>query len=137
MRRVPGFGLGILGLWLAGFALYLRTLRAAITEKIRKTAFWGSMIGLLVLHTWQFFAPMVNEVSVTEIGAFWGITIKHLAAVLPGGAVTVWVVSALVVFGIYKVAERQFERAESVPGDECHMDMTPLISWATKPDGTR
>jgi hypothetical protein len=127
----------ILGLWYASFALYLRTLRAAVSERIRKGAFWGSMIGLLVLHMWQFFAPVVNEVSLTEFGAFWGIAIRHLGLAVPGGSVTVWVLCSLIVFGVYRVAERQFVRAESLPGDESHMDMMPLINWAARPDGVR
>ncbi len=127
----------ILGLWYATLALYLRTLRAAVSEKVRKGAFWGSMVGLLLLHTWQFFVPVMNDVSVTEVGALWGITIRHLGTAIPGGSLTVWVLCALIVVGVYRVAERQFARAESLPGDESHMDMMPLINWASRPDGVR
>jgi len=130
----PVLMLLVLGVWLAAYALYLRTLRAGISERTRKGVYWGLMLGLLVVHTSQFVLAATGRIDLLAAGGFCEILVRDLAEALPGGAFTIWVVSALAVFGVYKAAERQFLKVESMPGDEQAMELIPLLAWGARSD---
>jgi hypothetical protein len=128
----PAMMMVVLVLWLVAFAAYLRTLRPAVPERVRKSVYWGSMMLLLAAHTAQFIMGAGGAIRYATIGGFWEILISDIAEALPGGRVAVWLLCGLIVYGVYKLAERQFERAECLPGDDRHIDMTPLLSLKGK-----
>jgi hypothetical protein len=85
-------------------------------------------MALLALHMVQFFAWSILKIEHGTIAGFWEILIRDAADALPGGRTAVWILSGILVFIAYRIAERQFERAESLPGDDRHIDMTPLLT---------
>jgi hypothetical protein len=93
-------------------AFYLRTFRVGRLDRVRKFAFAGTLTILLVLHTAQFIFVAARLTSLWVWDAFWRIGTRSLAAALPGGAPMLWILAALVIMIAYRLAERQFERAE-------------------------
>jgi hypothetical protein len=124
---LPVMMLVVCVVWLVAVAFYMRTLRAGISEKARKGVYWGLMLGLLALHMVQFVLATSNFIHLWISAGLWEIAIRNLGTRTPGGALTIWVVNTLIVGGVYLVAQRQFERVESSPGDEKFAELLPLI----------
>lgn len=97
--------------WLLVVAILLRTFRAGLSDRIRRTVFWG-IVGI-------FVATMLAMVSgiVASIARPWlaRALIEIPSWAMRGSAIGIaatWVVSALLTFAAYRVAENQFRRME-------------------------
>jgi hypothetical protein len=114
----PVMMLVVCGLWFIAMAVYMRTLRAGFTEKQKRGTFWWGMIVLMALHIAQFGLLITEKLDHWVLSGVGMITVRELAARLPGGGVSIWVLCGIALYGIYRVAERQFMRVESNPGDD-------------------
>jgi hypothetical protein len=104
--------------WFLFFALYARTMRAGISEKVRGTAFWAALGLLLFVHLAQFRPLIDDRVDLLAAGGLIHAALRGWAAWMPGGFVGVWVACALAVVPAYLLAQEFFVRVESSPGDD-------------------
>jgi hypothetical protein len=117
----PTIALAACGLWLLVLSVYLRTLRAGVSERTKRRIPWIIMAVLLGVHLLQFALAMADVGEPWIIAGFLEIVIARAAEALPGGSLLIWVVCGLLLAAIYRLAERQFERVESLPGDDLGM----------------
>lgn len=131
----PVMMLIVCGLWLTAMSIYLGTLRVGYTERQRKGAFWWGMVVLMALHVSQFVALFTELTSHWLLSGFGMISIAALAERVPGGSATVWVVSAAILFALYRIAERRFVAVESSPGDDMRVELIQRPIGASVEDG--
>jgi hypothetical protein len=93
-------------------AVYLRAFRTGFSKTFRVGVAVTLLVFVLALHVSQFVAYVANVTEPWLVGGFLEILIRQLANTLPGGAMTVWGVSMLLLFAGYRLAETQFVRAE-------------------------
>lgn len=122
-RRVgPEFPLLILAssvLWLILLAIYLRTFRTGISDGIRKAVYIAILVVTLGVHIGQFLLAITDQVELSVVAGFMQILVRALTEALPGGAVTVWIASGLLLLASYLVVESSFKRMEAVSGPWC------------------
>jgi hypothetical protein len=109
------------GLWLLVFAVYLRALRAGVSERLKRRLPWIIMAALLGIHLLQYAFAMAGIGNAWAFAGFLEIVIARASEGLPGGRVLIWAACGLLLAAIYRLAERQFERVESLPGDDERM----------------
>jgi len=131
----PVMMLVVCGMWLVAISAYLGSLRPGFTEKQRKGIFWWGMVILMGLHLAQFVLLFTETLDHWILSGFWMIAIGELAERLPGGAVSVWIVCGLILFLLYRMAERRFVRVESVPGDDIRVSLIERPIGASSEDG--
>ena len=73
---------------------------------------------LMALHISQFGLLIAERLDHWVLSGVGMIVVRELTARLPGGDVSVWLLCGLALYGFYRVAERQFMRVESSPGDD-------------------
>jgi hypothetical protein len=131
----PVMMLVVCGMWLLALSAYLGTLRPGFTEKQRKGIFWWGMVILMGLHFLQFVLLFTGTLDHWILSGFWMIVIGELTERLPGGAVSVWFLCGLILFLLYRMAERRFIRVESVPGDDIRVSLIGRPIGASIEDG--
>jgi len=114
-------------LWLIPLAIACRPLRAGIPEKVRKWTFASMLILLMALHFAEYILVIVHRINIVPWQGSVLIGIRHLAAALPGGTVTVWVVCGVLIAALYALAVRALGRTESIPGDELSAELLPAM----------
>ena len=119
----PVMMLVVCGMWLLALSAYLGTLRPGFTEKRRKGTFWWGMVILMGFHFLQFVLLFTETLDHWILSGFWMIAIGELTDRTPGGAVSVWFLCGLILFLLYRMAERRFVRVESVPGDDIRVSL--------------
>ena len=119
----PVMMLVVCGMWLLALSAYLGTLRPGFTEKRRKGTFWWGMVIPMGLHFLQGVLLFTETLDHWILSGFWMIGIGELTERLPGGAVSVWLLCGLILFLLYRMAERRFVRVESVPGDDIRVSL--------------
>jgi len=117
----PVITLASCGLWLLVFAVYLRALRAGVPERLKKRLPWIIMAVLLGAHLLQYAFAMAGIGDAWAFAGFLEIVIARAAEAVPAGRVLIWIVCGALLAAIYRIAERQFERVESLPGDDERM----------------
>jgi hypothetical protein len=130
----PVMLLFVCGLWLLALWHYLGTLRPGYTERRKRGAFWTGMAVLMALHVSQFIALLDEVLDHWVLAGSSMIVIRSLSERLPGGSSTVWVLSLLSLYGIYRMAESRFVRVESLPGDDLRVTLIerPIGASATE-----
>jgi hypothetical protein len=116
----PGFPVLMLLIAALGFpvlAASLRTLRADVTQRRKNTVYWGLLMTLLALYLCVGGLMIAGVVDDLAAGGFLEILFRTAGA-LPGGTVLVWVACAAGFALLYRMAEREFLRVESLPGDD-------------------
>jgi len=131
----PVMMLVVCGLWLIALSAYLGTLRPGFTEKRRKGVFWWGMVILMGLHFLQFVLLFTETLDHWMLSSFWMIAIGELTERLPGGGVSVWFLCGLILFLLYRMAERRFIRVESIPGDDIRVSLIGRPIGASNEDG--
>ena len=131
----PIMMLVVCGMWLVALSAYLGTLRPGFTEKRRKGIFWWGMVILMGLHFLQFVLLFTETLDHWILSGFWMIAIRELTDRLPGGAVSVWFLCGLILFLLYRMAERRFVRVESVPGDDIRVSLIERPIGASSSEG--
>ncbi|MCK4410243.1 MAG: hypothetical protein KAW67_09160, partial [Candidatus Eisenbacteria sp.] len=131
----PVMMLAVCGMWLLALSVYLGSLRPGFTEKQRKGRFWWGMVILIGLHLAQFVLLFTETLDHWLLSGFWMIAIGELTERLPGGAVSVWILCGLILFLLYRMAERRFVRVESVPGDDIRVSLIERPIGASVEDG--
>lgn len=128
-KRGPVFPLITLaacGLWLFVYAGYLRALRAGVPERLKRRLPWIIMVALLGAHLLQYVCATAGIGDAWAFAGLLEIVIARAALAFPGGRVVIWVACGLLLGAIYRIAERQFERVESLPGDDKRMRLILL-----------
>ena len=131
----PVMMVAVCGMWFVALSVYLGSLRPGFTEKQRKGRFWWGMVILMGLHFVQFVLLFTETLDHWILSGFWMIAIGELAGRLPGGTVSVWALCGLILFLLYRMAERRFVRVESVPGDDIRVSLIELPIGASREDG--
>jgi len=131
----PVMMLAVCGMWLIALSAYLGTLRPGFTEKQRKGRFWWGMVILMGLHFLQFVLLFTETLDHWILSGFWMIAIGELTERLPGGGVSVWFLCGLILFLLYRMAERRFIRVESIPGDDIRVSLIERPIGASNEDG--
>jgi hypothetical protein len=98
--------------WFISVAIYMRTFRGGVGDGVRKWTLVGLLVVLMALHIVQFVPFVLDITKPWIISAFWQIGARALVQVLPGGALTLWILCTGVIALFYWVAQRQFARAE-------------------------
>jgi len=97
-------------------SIYLRAWRAGISDTRRKAAFLATAFAATAATVVQI-AVMVAQWIRPDVGAaFIKILVLRMVQAIPGGTLTVWVLCALVLWGLYQFWLRQFDRVEVLPG---------------------
>jgi hypothetical protein len=97
-------------------SIYLRAWRAGISDTRRKAAFLAVAIAAIAATVAQV-ALMVAQWIRPDVGAaFIKILMLRMVQAIPGGTLTVWILCALVLWGLYEFWLRQFDRVEALPG---------------------
>lgn len=122
----PVITLASCGLWLLVFAVYLRALRAGVSERLKRRLPWIIMAVLLGVHLLLYAFAMTGIGDAWVFAGFVEIVIARAAEAVPAGRFLVWIACGLVLAAIYRLAERQFERVESLPGDDERMRLILL-----------
>jgi len=115
---LPAILVALLVPWFLLYTLYMRTIRAGTSERIRGVGFWVPLAVLLAVHILQF-TPLVRED--TDLLAYAGmihIGLRSWAGRMPGGWAGVWGVCLAAAAAAYVLAQEGFVRVESSPGDE-------------------
>lgn len=107
------------GLWLLLLVIYLRTLRASISDATRKVVYVGILVLILGAHISQFILAMAGHVKLWVMAGFMQVMIRALAESLPGGSVTIWIASLAAFTVAYLAAESRFGRMEAITGPWC------------------
>jgi hypothetical protein len=119
-RRVTSFPIFMLftaALYLLTSCIYLRLYRATVTNRRRLVIFFVLSGALFALHLALMALFVMRVVRELIFSGLMTIFSRWLTDLLPGGAIAVWVLCALLFWGIYRVAESEFERVEvPVPG---------------------
>jgi hypothetical protein len=126
-RRGPVFPVitvAACGLWLLVFAAYLRSLRAGISERLKRRLPWILMAALLAVHFLQYALAMEGIWSPWVFAGLLETVATRVAEMVPGGRALVWLACGALLAAAYWFAERQFERVESLPGDDARMRLT-------------
>jgi hypothetical protein len=131
----PVMVLFVCGLWFAAMTTYLRTLRPHYTERQIKSSFWTGMVVLMGLHVSQFALLVSERISHWVLSGTCMIAIRALTDRLPGGWAGVWFICGLAFFGLYRMAELRFSRAESKPGDDMRVGLIERPIGASSEDG--
>ena len=122
-RRIgPEFPLLILAstaLWLFLLAIYMRTFRASVSDRVRKGVYIGILVVTLAVHIGQFILVMTDQVELSVMAGFMQILIRALTEAVPGGAVTIWIASSLLFLASYLAVESGFKRMEAISGPGC------------------
>ena len=122
VRDIPLFPLIALvigGTWLLMAALYFRTCRATVSDAGRKAVYFALLAVVLMINTAPVPALILGFFRLEVVDAFLRILIRQAVDFLPGGVLTVWVLSAGALAGAYQLAKALFGRIELIPGRPC------------------
>jgi hypothetical protein len=111
--RFPVFMLITLVLYLLTSSVYFRSYRVTVSDRRRLVIFFTLGGCLFVLHlvlTVLFITRAIREVAFSGVMT---IFTHAMTTFLPGGVFTLWVVCALLTWGVYRFAESRFERVEA------------------------
>jgi len=100
-------------LWLLAYSVYLRVCRPGVGTARRKAVFWGVMAALFSLYVLKFVSWMVDWLDADLELAAIRIWMRDLPELVPGGTVAVYIICAVLVYGAFRIARRQFVRFES------------------------
>ena len=93
-------------------AIYLTSFRAGITDSRRKRTFWTLLMLLLAAHMAQYALVATRFVDGWVASAVFEIGIRKAGDAFPGSAAVTWVVCAALVYLLYRLTERTFEKIE-------------------------
>ncbi len=107
--------------WFVPTALFLRVLRFKQSDRHGKVVMFTAMGIVMLIHLAQYVPLMMNDMTDFGIFTLWSHVVLGLPHVLPGGALTLWIISGLAIGLLYKLSERQFVRHEmlSAPAGKC------------------
>lgn len=114
----PVITLASCGLWLLALSVYLRALRAGVSETIKRRLPWIIMAVLLGAHLLQYVLLEMGVGQLWILAGFFEIVVARAAGAVPAGSLLIWAGCGLLLAAIYRLAERQFEGIESLPGDD-------------------
>ena len=97
-------------------SIYLRAWRAAVSDTRRKAIFLALALAAIALTAGQVGVMIAQWIRLDVGAAFIKILMLRIVRTIPGGTLTVWVLSALVLWGAYEFCRRQFQRVEVLPG---------------------
>ena len=107
-------------LWRWAFFVYifLRSFRATISDGKRKAILFGLLAVLMAVHLAQY--PLILS-GITEEWILTGtieILVRQASGALAGGALLIWLVCSLLLYGGYRFAQSEYLRIEapSIPG---------------------
>jgi hypothetical protein len=103
--------------WFAVVALYLRMYRSGIGDRMRTWTLVSLLVFIMLIHIAQFLPFVMQYTEPWIVEAFWEIHMRALAQAIPGGTPTLWLLGAAMVVIFYRIAERQFVRAEFLAQD--------------------
>jgi len=106
-------------LLLAMIALYSRALRATVSNRGRKVAMFSLLGALFVLQAIELALGVMGLLDIDLAAGAAQIGAISLAAVVPGGAFSLWVGGGMLFWGAYLLAERYFQRVEAPVGPFC------------------
>jgi len=107
----PGIMAMVVVLWSLLTAAYIHWLRGGVSEEKRKIM--GVVFIAIPMLLWIFdFVLEATELSEIAIRNAFINNLARSAGETPAGVVAVWVGSALLAWGAYRLVERRFERAE-------------------------
>lgn len=98
--------------WLLPNALQLRTQRAGIGRGVQMGVRVTLLVLLIALNTLPIGLAMGNVADPHALQASLEIMARRIAETLPGGGVTLWGLSALLLVTAYLISQRQFENIE-------------------------
>jgi len=98
--------------WLLLMALGSQIYRASISTVRRKWYLIAILGGVLVVHIGAFGFAVVEVAEPHIVTAFVLILSSKIATALPGGAFSMYVLSALLIWASYAFAQRRFDRVE-------------------------
>ncbi len=105
----------VVGLFQLAFAAYLQCFRPNVTERTRKTVFFGILVGFLTLHLIPYALAIAGVVDTVETTAIIRAASALLEANLPGESIGMWVLVAALLAAGHNLVLHGFRRAEWPP----------------------
>jgi len=93
-------------------AIYLTSFRAGISDSRRKRTFWILLMLLLAAHMAQYALVATRFVDGWVASGIFAIGIRKAGDAFPGSAALTWIVCATVVYLLYRLTARSFEKIE-------------------------
>ncbi len=108
----PTLALVVVVASLALMIVYLRTCRASLGDWVRKATFVGILSGTMALHLAFLVSFMTGFIRPDAASTFWRVFVYRASLALPGGELAVWFICVLVLAGVYRLTEGEFQRIE-------------------------
>ncbi len=105
--------------WLLLALIYLRWCRAGVSQTGRMKIFFVMALAVIATTAGQLVVMITGLFRLDVGAAFVKILMHRIATGLPGGSAAIWLFSALVILGCYRLAEAEFQRIEVLPGRVC------------------
>jgi hypothetical protein len=122
VREIPLFPVFMLLIgvsWFLMAAVYFRACRATVTDGGRKALYFAMLAVVLLINIAPVPGIILGLFKLEVVDAFVRILIRQIVEFLPGGVLTVWILCAGALIGVYQLAKAQFGRIELIPGRPC------------------
>jgi hypothetical protein len=119
VREIPLFPVFMLLIgvsWFLMAAVYFRACRATVTDGGRKALYFAMLAVVLLINIAPVPGIILGLFKLEVVDAFVRILIRQIVEFLPGGVLTVWILCAGALIGVYQLAKAQFGRIELIPG---------------------
>jgi len=96
-------------------SIYFRACRAGVSDARRRALFFAMAIAAIAATAAQVAVMVLRWIRPDVGAAFLKILMLRMVQTIPGGTLTVWILCALVLWGVYELCRRQFQPVEVLP----------------------
>jgi hypothetical protein len=98
--------------WMLLMIIYLKLFRPGTSERTRVIVYIALMVIAFALHFAPFAFAIAGWLNMGAAIGFFAILIRNASNVFPGSSILIWVICALLFLLSYRIAQKQFDRAE-------------------------